>query len=48
MVGDAVEHVVQARAEFSPGGEVGKHTHPGEEVSYLLEGTLQLNPGYTG
>ena len=38
----AGRHVVQARAEFSPGGEVGKHTHPGEEVSYVLEGTLQL------
>lgn len=35
-------HAVQARAEFGPGGEVGKHTHPGEEVSYVLEGTLQL------
>jgi quercetin dioxygenase-like cupin family protein len=35
-------HAVQARAEFAPGGEVGKHTHPGEEVSYVLEGTLQL------
>jgi quercetin dioxygenase-like cupin family protein len=35
-------HAVQARAEFGPGGEVGKHTHPGEEVSYVLEGTLHL------
>lgn len=35
-------HAVQARADFVPGGEVGKHTHPGEEVSYVLEGTLQL------
>jgi quercetin dioxygenase-like cupin family protein len=35
-------HAVQARAEFGPGGDVGKHTHPGEEVSYVLEGTLQL------
>jgi quercetin dioxygenase-like cupin family protein len=35
-------HAVQARAEFGPGGETGKHTHPGEEVSYVLEGTLQL------
>jgi quercetin dioxygenase-like cupin family protein len=35
-------HVVQARADFNPGGEVGKHTHPGEEVSYVIEGTLQL------
>ncbi len=33
----AGRHAVQARAEFIPGGEVGKHTHPGEEVSYVLE-----------
>jgi quercetin dioxygenase-like cupin family protein len=38
----AGRHVVQARADFNPGGEVGKHTHPGEEVSYVLEGTLHL------
>jgi quercetin dioxygenase-like cupin family protein len=35
-------HAVQVRAEFGPGGAVGKHTHPGEEVSYVLEGALQL------
>src|SRR2546425_311466 len=34
--------VVQARAEFEPGASVGKHTHPGEEFGYLLEGTLEL------
>src|SRR5205814_8339799 len=33
---------VQARAEFEPGAAVGKHTHPGEEFGYLLEGTLEL------
>ena len=35
-------HAVQARADFVPGGAVGRHTHPGEEVSYVIEGTLQL------
>jgi len=34
--------IVQARAEFIPGGAAGKHTHPGEEIGYILEGTLQL------
>jgi len=34
--------VVQARAEFDSGIAVGRHTHPGEEVSYLLEGQLEL------
>jgi len=34
--------VVQARAEFEPGASIGKHTHPGEEFGYVLEGTLEL------
>ena len=35
-------HAVQAVAEFAPGASAGKHTHPGEELGYVLEGTLQL------
>src|SRR5204862_3929789 len=35
-------HAVQALAEFVPGGSAGKHSHPGEELGYVLEGTLQL------
>jgi quercetin dioxygenase-like cupin family protein len=35
-------HVVVARAEFADGGVAAPHTHPGEEVGYVLEGTLQL------
>jgi quercetin dioxygenase-like cupin family protein len=35
-------HAVQALAEFVPGGVAGKHTHPGEELGYVIEGTLQL------
>jgi len=35
-------HVVQALAEFVPGGAAGKHTHPGEEFGYIVEGTLEL------
>ncbi len=34
--------VVQARAEFDPGASIGKHTHPGEEIGYVLEGTLEF------
>jgi quercetin dioxygenase-like cupin family protein len=33
---------VQVRAEFDPGVAAGKHTHPGEELGYILEGTLVL------
>ena len=33
---------VMAIAEFPAGTQIGKHTHPGEEISYVLEGTLSL------
>jgi quercetin dioxygenase-like cupin family protein len=31
---------VTAVVEFQPGGTVGPHTHPGEEIGYILEGSL--------
>jgi quercetin dioxygenase-like cupin family protein len=34
--------VVQAIAEVAPGSESGRHTHPGEEVAYVLEGAVVL------
>ncbi len=34
--------VVQAIAEFEPGATVGRHTHPGEEAGYILEGAVVL------
>jgi quercetin dioxygenase-like cupin family protein len=34
--------VVTARADFQPGAQVPRHTHPGEEVAYVLEGELEL------
>jgi quercetin dioxygenase-like cupin family protein len=39
---DPAKHVVQARAEFAPGVAAGRHTHPGEEIGYVLEGSLLL------
>ena len=33
---------VQVLAEFAPGVAAGRHTHPGEELGYVLEGTLLL------
>jgi quercetin dioxygenase-like cupin family protein len=41
-LGTPGREAVQVRAEFDPGGSVGKHTHPGEELGYLLEGALEL------
>jgi quercetin dioxygenase-like cupin family protein len=35
-------HAVVARAEFVPGGQAGRHTHPGEELGFVVEGTLEL------
>jgi quercetin dioxygenase-like cupin family protein len=32
-----------AIAEFQPGATVGRHTHPGEEIGYVLEGTIVLD-----
>jgi quercetin dioxygenase-like cupin family protein len=33
--------VIQARVEFDPGVEFGRHWHPGEEIIYVLEGSLE-------
>ena len=33
--------VVQVRVEFAPGAAFGKYTHPGEEIVYVLEGSLE-------
>lgn len=34
--------VVQVRVDFAPGSAVPRHTHPGEEIVYVLEGTLEF------
>jgi quercetin dioxygenase-like cupin family protein len=31
---------VQALAEVQPGGASGRHTHPGEEIGYVIAGPL--------
>jgi len=33
--------VIQVRVEFDPGYVAPRHTHPGEEIIYVLEGTLE-------
>ena len=33
--------VVQVRVELAPGVAFPKHTHPGEEIIYVLEGSLE-------
>lgn len=34
--------VVMAVAEFQPGASSGRHTHSGDEVGYILEGTVVI------
>jgi quercetin dioxygenase-like cupin family protein len=33
---------VQVRGEFDPGVATGRHTHHGEELTYILEGQIEL------
>ena len=40
-LGATGREVIQARVEVAPGVAFGKHTHPGEEIIYMLEGVLE-------
>lgn len=40
-LGNAGREVVQTRVDFAPGAASPKHSHPGEEIAYVLEGTLE-------
>ena len=33
--------VVQVRVDIAPGAAFPKHTHPGEEIIYVIEGSLE-------
>ena len=33
--------VLQALVEFAPGGSFPRHTHPGEEIIYVTQGTIE-------
>jgi len=33
--------VVQTRVDFAPGATAPKHRHPGEEIVYVLSGTIE-------
>lgn len=32
---------IQVRVDFKPGGIAPRHTHPGEEIVYVLKGSLE-------
>jgi len=37
--------VIQVRVDFDPGYVAPMHTHPGEEIIYVIEGTLEYEMG---
>jgi quercetin dioxygenase-like cupin family protein len=37
----AGREVIQARVEIDPGATAARHSHPGEEIIYVLEGVLE-------
>ena len=37
----AGREMIQVRVDFDPGYAAPRHTHPGEEIIYVLEGTLE-------
>ena len=40
-LGEPGREVIQVRVDFGPGTAFGMHTHPGEEIAYVLEGSLE-------
>lgn len=40
-LGTSGREVIQVRVDFAPGAAFGRHSHPGEEIAYVLEGTLE-------
>ena len=41
-VPDSNREAITAIAEIAPGGTAGRHTHPGVETSYVMEGSATL------
>lgn len=33
--------VLQARVDFAPGSSFPRHSHPGEEIIYVIQGTIE-------
>jgi quercetin dioxygenase-like cupin family protein len=40
-LGETRREVMQGRVDFAPGAAFGMHTHPGEEIANVLEGSLE-------
>ena len=42
-LGTAGREAVQLRVEFAPGASFPRHRHPGEEIIYVLQGTVEYD-----
>lgn len=42
---DAKREAIQVRVDFAPGSAFPMHNHPGVEIAYVLEGTLEYKLG---
>lgn len=42
-LGTTGREAIQVRVDFEPGAAFGKHTHPGEEIIYVVEGALEYD-----
>lgn len=40
-LGDSVREVIQVRVDFAQGAAFPRHAHPGVEVAFVLEGSLE-------
>jgi quercetin dioxygenase-like cupin family protein len=40
-LGDSVHEVIQTRVDFPEGTAFPKHSHPGAEVAYVIEGNME-------
>ena len=42
LSGDDTKESIMLAVEFAPGGTTGRHIHPGDEYTFVLQGTLEL------
>jgi len=43
LSGDDTKETVMLAVEFAPGSTTGLHTHPGDEYTVVIQGTLELS-----
>lgn len=42
LSGDDTKESIMLAVEFAPGGTTGRHAHPGDEYTVVVQGTLEL------